>query len=174
MVSSSSVTITIRIPKELVDIIDGHIDAEIYSNRPDFIVCAIRFFWEATQNHIETIWELITKEFTDPGTRLYNYSVLMKDYYKTWRLRYEEYEGRMETIIIRLPVGLAGMLKGISDEGLGCKGGQDYARLSIPAYINYITSNFESYNNIIADREEELERVKPLSENIPSKNKFRH
>ena len=173
MVSSSSVTVTIRIPKELVDIIDGYIDAEIYSNRPDFIVCAVRFFWEATQNHIESAWEFSTKESTDAGTRLYVYSELMKDYYKTWRLRYEEYKGRMETIIVRLPVGLAGMTKGISDEGLGCKGGQDYARLAIPAYVNYIVHNFESYNNLITERENEFEKVKPLSEAIPSKNKFR-
>ena len=150
------ITRTIKIPKSLVDKIDALIRSNEYSTRTDFVLHAMR----------ETliVYANKKKELIEKSGDVLNGETLVSSLYSTitdtYLRGFNEYDGQLIQINVRVPDGLDDKITFLIKPEYGFKKKADYIRASIMCLISILGDVEE----IFADAEKFAARQKQLSE----------
>jgi len=155
--------ITLRLPSDLVECIDEWImRSKYYSNRPDFIISAVRSYMRPLED-----WYVVMEEGPEPYSKSHSkededeikknfesfISIVEKD-----KEAYSKIGGKPVTILLRVPVGVGKKWDSLKDI-LPIKNYQDFIRYSIVPFarangyydpmtelkmIEWIRENFET------------------------------
>jgi len=143
-------TLSLRIPEELSQKIDGVLFDRVFTNRPDFIVTAIRFTNDWILEHyseriihvVENQDKVILDESKMNNEKQKTILNLMKD-------RYNSMQGEMVLILVVYPEGLSEVWPKALKYGVQLSNFQDYVRIAIVFYLTYR----KTINNMIFEGE---------------------
>jgi len=150
-VSEDSITATIRIPEELADVIDESIEStNEFSNRPDFVVSAIRYHQQELAGIIEKTWQKVEN---DEGTKndLLQYDGIMSAIREDLESDYYEYGGKPIMIVLRIPSGLKKRSLELSSISVKYGNFQRFTRVAIARYYDYLDETW-MFNSFIQQR----------------------
>ena len=181
MATNKSVSISVRLPQELVDKIDKVLTLELHSNRPDLIVSAVRFFVDHIIDKIVSFWVEIRKNNED-RSKAYTYHYVMEALKTVSEEYYNKYSGDPCLIVIRIPEEYQEHIERVSMISLNISV-QSMIRLSVANYIedleHKLSNLYDLESELIVEaikgdsfvQEQLNEALKDLSESYSDKLK---
>jgi predicted DNA binding CopG/RHH family protein len=146
MFNKTTKAITIRVPEELAKRIDSEMaETGFYSNRQSYVECAIR----EQITHMDRLTDdvLYKEKEEGPVGKYFLIQAIQKIYKNGTEKEYEKYEGKPESIIIRLPEGLINTILFMGLDYFGEPNVQNFARNAIIAKIEMGSPSREIYRS---------------------------
>jgi len=158
MAKVGTITETIRIPEDLAQSIDKIISKSgNYTNRPDFILSAIRFQLADMIDLMENAWEHAAS-VKDNALKVYFYYAIMDNLRKNFQDNYSIFDGKPVTISIRTPPGLSAQICMVSSRSLKISE-LDFIRISISRYYFEIEDRSDRESIIFSKTDDSIDKI---------------